>query len=94
MDDDERTGTCAKCGQEVTQFDTEGGHWVGDLESGGKYECPKGSLHRPSLRTLGEIVLREAGEAACQSGYLTTDPEWVGRYALQYGDIDDNGTLS
>jgi len=43
---------------------------------------------------LGEIMLREAGVGACQSGYGTTDPEWVGRYALQFGDINADGTLN
>lgn len=39
-------------------------------------------------------MLAEAGEEACQKGYLTTDPEWVGRYALSYGDINRDGTLN
>lgn len=43
---------------------------------------------------LGEIMLRECGKEACQKGYLTTDPEWVGRYALSYGDINRDGTLN
>lgn len=43
---------------------------------------------------LGKIMLAEAGEEACQAGYETTDPEWVGRYALQYGDINRDGTLN
>lgn len=43
---------------------------------------------------LGEIMLREAGLEACQRGYKTTDPEWVGRYALEYGDINSDGTLN
>lgn len=43
---------------------------------------------------LGAIMLREAGEAACQSGYGTTDPEWVGRYAVRYNDIRPDGTLN
>ncbi len=43
---------------------------------------------------LGEIVLKEAGEEACQIGYSTTDPEWVGRYALVHGDINPDGTLN
>lgn len=43
---------------------------------------------------LGEILLRECGEQACQDGYGTTDPEWVGRYGLDYGDIRPNGTLN
>lgn len=43
---------------------------------------------------LGHIMLKEAGEAACRKGYLTTDPEMVGRYAYQYGDINADGTLN
>lgn len=43
---------------------------------------------------LGRIVLAEAGEEACLGGYGTTDPEWVGRYALEYGDINIDGTLN
>lgn len=51
-------------------------------------------MKRLSYVELGNIMLREAGAAACQSGYGTTDPEWVGRYALQYGDIRPDGTLN
>lgn len=43
---------------------------------------------------LGQIVLREVGEDACKDGYLTTDPFWVGHYALGYGDINEDGTLN
>lgn len=43
---------------------------------------------------LGNIVLQAAGPEACQAGYGTTDPEWVGRYALQYRDINPDGTLN
>lgn len=43
---------------------------------------------------LGEKVLAEAGEEACQEGYLTTEPFWVGHYALGYGDIEEDGTLT
>jgi hypothetical protein len=43
---------------------------------------------------LGNIVLKELGEQACQDGYGTTDPAWVGRYALGYGDIEPDGTLT
>jgi len=43
---------------------------------------------------LGNIMLREAGAEACQAGYGTTDPEWVGRYAIQFGDINPDGTLN
>ena len=43
---------------------------------------------------LGEIVLREAGASACQEGYGTTDPFWVGHYALGYGDVNADGTMN
>jgi hypothetical protein len=43
---------------------------------------------------LGNIMLKEAGEEACQKGYGTTDPEYVGRYAVLYGDINRDGTLN
>jgi hypothetical protein len=43
---------------------------------------------------LGNIMLRRCGAAACQAGYGTTDPEWVGRYAVQYGDIQRDGTVN
>lgn len=43
---------------------------------------------------LGNIMLAEAGEEACRDGYGTTDPEWVGRYAIEYGDIQPDGTLN
>lgn len=47
-----------------------------------------------NLRQLGQIMLQEAGVEACQDGYGTTDPEWVGRYAIEYGDINLDGTLN
>jgi hypothetical protein len=43
---------------------------------------------------LGEIMLATCGSASCQKGYGTTDPEWVGRYALDYCDINKDGTLN
>ena len=43
---------------------------------------------------LGRILLTECGEEACQDGYGTTDPEWVGRYGIEYGDINLDGTLN
>lgn len=46
-----------------------------------------------SFVELGDIMLRECGEDACQEGYDTTDPYWVGRYALGYGDITGDGEL-
>ena len=49
---------------------------------------------RLSYVELGNIMLSKAGAEACQSGYGTTDPEWVGRYALSYNDIRPDGTLN
>jgi hypothetical protein len=46
-----------------------------------------------TLIELGNIMLREAGAEACQSSYGTTDPYFVGVYALQFGDIRGDGTL-
>ncbi len=43
---------------------------------------------------LGQIMLREVGEEACQKGYGTVDPECVGRYARSYNDINPDGTLN
>lgn len=47
-----------------------------------------------TFEELGRIMLAEAGEEACRSGYQTTDPETVGRLALAFGDINDDGTLN
>lgn len=47
-----------------------------------------------SFVELGDIVLAEVGDDACMDGYGTADPYWVGRYALRYGDIAGDGTLS
>lgn len=49
---------------------------------------------RLTYTELGKIVLAACGEAMCQTGYHTTDPESVGRYALDAGDINANGTLN
>lgn len=49
---------------------------------------------RKTLRELGQIMLDQAGPEACQKGYGTTDPEWVGRCARQYNDINPDGTLN
>jgi len=46
------------------------------------------------VTTLGEKVLAEVGRAACSGGYGTTDPFWVGHYALGYGDISEDGEMS
>lgn len=49
---------------------------------------------RKTYVELGNIMLKKCGAEACQKGYLTTDPEWVGRYALSFGDIRPDGTLN
>ena len=68
--------------------------WSG-LRHVGDVIVPESSIgHRLTLIELGDIMLREAGEDACLEGYQTTDPEWVGRYALEYGDVNPDGTLN
>jgi hypothetical protein len=55
------------------------------------------SSDKPARKTyveLGEIMLREHGAAACQEAYDTVDPEWVGRTALSFCDINRDGTLN
>lgn len=47
-----------------------------------------------NYRELGDILLAEAGADACQEGYGTTDPEWVGRYGIEYGDINADGSVN
>ena len=47
-----------------------------------------------TLVELGNIMLKKAGAEACQKCYGTTDPEWVGRYALSYRDINVFGILN
>lgn len=43
---------------------------------------------------LGNIMLKAVGEAGCLKAYDTTDPEWVGRTAIMFGDINTDGTLN
>lgn len=43
---------------------------------------------------LGQIMLDKVGADACQKGYGTTDPYWVGVHALQFCDINQDGTLN
>ncbi len=43
---------------------------------------------------LGQKMLEALGEKTCASGYNTIDPEYVGRYALMYGDINPDGTFN
>lgn len=49
---------------------------------------------RLSYTELGNIMLKATGAANCHLGYQTTEPELVGQYALQYGDINSDGTLN
>jgi hypothetical protein len=46
------------------------------------------------VTALGEKMLAAVGRAACSGGYGTTDPFWVGHYALGYGDIGEDGELN
>lgn len=43
---------------------------------------------------LGQIMLKEHGAYKCFEAYGTTDPRWVGRYALDWKDINRDGTLN
>lgn len=43
---------------------------------------------------IGEAMLNAVGTSACVSAYGTDDPYWVGRYALDFGDINPDGTLN
>jgi hypothetical protein len=76
-------------GEGCVQIDTgKGLHvWLG----AGEFAVPQ---KRFTFTDLGNIMLEKAGAEACQSGYGTTDPEWVGRYALEYKDIEADGTLN
>lgn len=47
-----------------------------------------------TFEELGRIMLDELGEEDCQEAYSTTDPEWVGRTALSWNDINRDGTLN
>ena len=67
-----------------------GDYWILGLKPSSKPE-PKASL---TYVQLGEIMLKKAGAEACQKGYGTIDPEWVGRYALDFKDIGPDGTLN
>ncbi len=51
-------------------------------------------MARKTYEQLGEILLAEVGAEACEAGYGTTDPYWVGRYGLYDGDINADGTTN
>lgn len=43
---------------------------------------------------LGQIVLDACGAGVCEDAYGTTVPHWVGFHAINFGDIDRDGTLN
>lgn len=47
-----------------------------------------------SFVELGEIVLNATSDVTCERAYGTSDPYFVGRAALEYGDINADGTLN
>lgn len=49
---------------------------------------------RVDFAAIGRAVLEGAGADACMAGYGTAEPYWVGRYALEYGDANADGTLN
>lgn len=48
----------------------------------------------PEYDEIGQRILDECGIIACEDGYGTTDPYWVGRYAVECGDANRDGTLN
>lgn len=55
---------------------------------------PKPKKPAKTFIELGNIMLEKCGAEACKKGYGTTDPEWVGRYAIDFCDINRDGTLN
>ena len=49
---------------------------------------------RYTFEQLGQIMLDTVGVQSCLNGYQTEEPEWVGRNALAYGDINADGTFN
>lgn len=45
-------------------------------------------------RALGKIMVKAVGAKECQEAYGTDDLYWIGRNALGYGDINQDGTLN
>jgi hypothetical protein len=43
---------------------------------------------------LGQILLEKFGADACQNGYGTTEPYWVGYYGVKFRDINRDGTIN
>lgn len=47
-----------------------------------------------TLKELGNIMIAEVGESVCVNSYDSADPVFVGRMALVYGDINEDGELN
>lgn len=47
-----------------------------------------------TLKELGNIMIAEVGESVCINSYESADPVYVGRMAIAYGDINEDGTLN
>lgn len=76
----------------------DGTYWTLDLKSlerKAPMKTPKAKKTKTWVE-LGKIMLAKVGAKACLEGYKMSDPdpEWIGRYALQYGDINRDGTLN
>lgn len=48
----------------------------------------------PEYDEIGQIVLDECGLIVCEDAYGTTNPHWVGVYAVQYGDVNRDGSFN
>lgn len=58
---------------------------------------PKGKSDMPNKLTfaeLGKIMLEKYGAEACKKAYDSIDPFWVGRSALEWNEINPDGTLN
>lgn len=47
-----------------------------------------------TLAELGQIMIDSHGTVVVEDVYGTTDPTLVGRHALDYGDINGDGTTN
>lgn len=67
---------------------------VGSVECG---QMVKQQTNMKTFKELGEIILQACGEQAVRSGYQISgeiDLAYVGQCALQFGDINKDGTLN
>lgn len=49
---------------------------------------------RLTYEELGQIMIKACGIARCIEAYQCKDARGIGIYALQYGDINPDGTLN